>query len=138
MDCVVAPFDQPFPVAEEEVNTTFPPEQKVVEPPAEIVGVAGIGFTVTTVAAEIGEVHKPLSTKTVNVPEVETVIDCVVSPVDQRLFVADEDVSTTEPPAQNVVEPLAEIVGVAGVGFTVTISLAEAFELQPPLVTVTE
>ena len=137
MDCVVAPFDQRFPVADEEVNTTFPPEQNVVGPPAEIVGVAGMAFTVTTVAAERGEVHNPLSTKTVNVPEVETVIDCVVSPVDQRLLLADEEVSTTEPPAQKVVEPLAEIVGVAGVGFTVTISLAETLELHPPLVTVT-
>ena len=129
MDCVVAPVDHTFPLAEDEVNTTLPPAQNVVEPPALIVGVAGIALTVTTVAAESDEVHKPLSTKTVNDPEVETVIDWVVSPVDQRLFVADEDVRTTEPPAQKVVEPLAEIVGVAGVGFTVTISLAETLEL---------
>lgn len=41
IDCVVSPVDQVFPVAEEDVNTTSPPEQKVVGPPAEIAGVAG-------------------------------------------------------------------------------------------------
>ena len=120
MDCVVAPFDHKFPVADEEVKTTFPPEQKVVGPPAEMVGVAGIALTVTTVAAETGDGQIPF-TNIVYEPAVETVIDCVVSPVDQRLLVADEEVSTTDPPAQKVVEPLAEIVGVAGVGFTVII-----------------
>ena len=53
--CVVAPFDQVFPVAELEVNVTEPPEQKVVGPPAEIVGVVGVGLTVTVVAAEVEE-----------------------------------------------------------------------------------
>ena len=74
MDCVVAPFDQRFPVADEEVNTTFPPEQNVVGPPAEIVGVAGIALTVTTVAAETGDGQIPF-TNTVYEPAVETVID---------------------------------------------------------------
>ncbi len=41
IDCVTAPVDQVFPLADEEVNTTLPPEQNVVGPPAEIVGVAG-------------------------------------------------------------------------------------------------
>ena len=35
-----------------EVKVTLPPAQKVKGPPAEIVGVAGKAFTVTTVAAE--------------------------------------------------------------------------------------
>jgi hypothetical protein len=35
-----------------EVKVTLPPAQKVVGPPAVIVGVAGKAFTVTTVAAE--------------------------------------------------------------------------------------
>ena len=52
MDCVVAPFDQVFPVADEEVRVTEPPAQKVVGPPAVIVGAAGSGFTVTVVAAD--------------------------------------------------------------------------------------
>jgi hypothetical protein len=64
-DCVVAPFDQRFPLADEEVSMTFPPEQNVVGPPAEIVGVAGIGLTVTTVAVEEADVQKAFDTDTV-------------------------------------------------------------------------
>ena len=41
-----------MPVAEDEVNNTDPPLQNVVGPPADIVGVDGIAFTVTTVAAD--------------------------------------------------------------------------------------
>lgn len=44
-----------MPVAEEDVNVTDPPAQKVVGPPGVIVGVAGVGFTVTTVPAEVAE-----------------------------------------------------------------------------------
>jgi hypothetical protein len=64
MDCVVAPFDQVFPVAEEEVKVTEPPAQKVVGPPDAIVGVAGSGFTVTVVAADVDE-QEPFETVTV-------------------------------------------------------------------------
>lgn len=66
-----------------------------------------------------------------------TVIDCVVSPVDHRLPVADEDVKVTLPPIQKVVGPPAEIVGVAGMGFTVTVVPDDGADVQPPLVTVT-
>ena len=55
MACVVAPLLQTLPVAELEVKTTFPPVQKVVAPPAVIVGVTGNGFTVTAVALEVAE-----------------------------------------------------------------------------------
>ena len=55
MACVVAPLLQTLPVAELEVNTTFPPVQKVVAPLAAIVGVAGNAFTVTVVALEVAE-----------------------------------------------------------------------------------
>lgn len=65
-------------------------------------------------------------------------IDCVVAPVDQRLSVADEEVRTTEPPAQNVVEPLAEIVGVGATVPTVTIVVAETKGGQAPMVVVTK
>ena len=64
IDCVVAPFDQTFPLAEDDVNVTLPPWQNVVAPEAEIVGVAGSGFTVTVVAAETAEAHVPLFTET--------------------------------------------------------------------------
>ena len=64
MDGVVAPFDQVFPVAEEDVKVTEPPAQKEVGPLAVMVGVAGTGFTVTVVAAEVAE-QAPLETVTV-------------------------------------------------------------------------
>lgn len=64
MDCVVAPVDQAFPVVEEDVRTTEPPEQKVVGPPVVIVGVAGSAFTVTVVVAEVAEQPFPFVTVT--------------------------------------------------------------------------
>jgi hypothetical protein len=96
----------------------------------------GVGFTVTVVPVEVAE-QPPLVTVTVYVPEVVAVIDCVVAPPgDQTLPLAEDEVSVTLPPEQNVVGPPAEIVGVAGVGFTVTVVPADVAE-QPPLVTVT-
>ena len=120
MDCVVAPVDQTFPVADEEVKTTLPPVQNVVAPPAVIVGVVGNGFTVTVVAAEVAEVQVPLNTLTVYVPEAETVMDCVFAPFDQVFPVADDEVSTTLPPEQNAVALPALMVGVAGAALIVT------------------
>ena len=73
MDGVVAPFDQVFPVAAEEVKTTELPAQNVVGPPAVIVGTGGSGFTVTVVVAEVAE-QAPFETVTLNVPLVLTVI----------------------------------------------------------------
>ena len=63
IDCVVAPFDQVFPVALEEVKVTEPPEQNVVAPLAFIVGVLGAVFTVTVVGLEEAE-HDPFDTVT--------------------------------------------------------------------------
>ena len=61
---------------------------------------------------------------------------CVVSPVDHKWSVADEEVSTTESPSQNVVGPLAVMVGTEGIALTVTVVVAEVAE-QKPLSTVT-
>ena len=60
----MAPFDQVFPVADEEVRVTEPPVQKLVGPLAVIVGTAGSGFTVTVVAADVDE-QEPFETVTV-------------------------------------------------------------------------
>ena len=57
-------------------------------------------------------------------------MDCVVAPVLQVFPVALDDVSVTLPPAQTVVGPLAEIVGVAGAGLTVTV--VEAQDVNVP------
>jgi hypothetical protein len=57
MDCVVAPFDQKLLLGEDEVNVTDPPAQKVVGPPAVMVGTAGIVFTITFTGVEAGDVQ---------------------------------------------------------------------------------
>jgi len=59
MDGVVAPFDHTLSVAEEDVNVTDPPSQKVVAPLAVIVGTAETGFTVTGIVLEASE-EQPL------------------------------------------------------------------------------
>jgi hypothetical protein len=135
IDCVVAPVDQVFPVAEEEVKVTEPPAQKVVGPLVVMVGVGGSGLAVTVIGKDTTP-HNPVETLTVKVPLAVTVIDWVVAPFDHVFPVAAEDVSTTEPPAQNVVGPPAVIVGTGGVGLTVTVVAAEVEE-QDPLETVT-
>jgi hypothetical protein len=65
MLCVVAPVLHVLFDALLLVSTTLPPAQKVVGPPAAIVGVAGFGFTVTLVAALVALQPLPLVTVTV-------------------------------------------------------------------------
>ena len=69
---------QLFPDEELEVRITLPPEQKARGPPAEMVGVEGVGFTVTTIGVETAELHPPETAMTVKEPEAMTVMDCVV------------------------------------------------------------
>jgi len=133
----VAPVDHVLLDADDDVNTTEFPAQIVVDPPAEIVGVAGVGFTVTVSLLEFPEEQPFAIISTENKPEAETVMDCVVAPFDQRLPVADDEVKTTEPPEQNVVDPLAVIVGTVGNAFTV-IPIGDDIAEQKPLLTVTE
>jgi hypothetical protein len=134
MDCVVSPVDHVFPEVAEEVSVTLLPEQNVVGPLAEIDGADGMAVTVTGTLVELAE--QPASvTLTLYVPEVVTRMDVVEAPFDQLLPLAADEVSVTLPPAQNVVGPLALIVGVGGLGFTVTAIGAELAELQPPTVT---
>ena len=58
MACVEAPLDQVLPVVIEEVKVTDPPEQKVVGPPVEIVGVLGGELTVMVILVEVA--HCPV------------------------------------------------------------------------------
>jgi hypothetical protein len=64
IDCVVEPSDHVFPEALDDVKVTDPPEQKVVAPPAEIVGDAGNGFTDTVSGLDVA-VHDPFVLLTV-------------------------------------------------------------------------
>ena len=54
-----------LPLALLDVSVTLPPVQKVVGPPGVIVGVAGVGLTVTDVAAEAALVQPLAVTVTV-------------------------------------------------------------------------
>ena len=65
-------------------SVTLPPAQNVVAPLGVIVGVAGPGVTVTTVAADVALQPLPSVTVTVYEPEVVTTIDCVVAAFDQE------------------------------------------------------
>ena len=96
------------------------PVQKVVEPFAVIAGVGGGALTVTAVGAEVALHPLPSKACTVKLPDAETVMDCVVAPLDQSHDVAALAVRTTSSPVQNVVAPSAVIVGVGGFGFTLT------------------
>ena len=57
---MVAPVDQVFPVAFDEVNTTLPPAQKLNGPLAEMVGADGVASTVTVTGCELNE-KQPLA-----------------------------------------------------------------------------
>lgn len=135
--CVVSLVDQVFPLVALEVKVTLPPWQKVVAPLEEIVGVVGTGFTVTSVDAEVAVQPLALATVTEYVPEVVTTILCVVSPVDQVFPLVALEVKVTLPPWQKVVAPLAEMVGVVGFEFTVTVVVADVAEQPFAPVTVT-
>jgi hypothetical protein len=130
---VVAEVDHKYPVPPEAVSTTDPPWQKVVGPPA-VMTADGNGFTVTdklSVSAQPVE----LVTVTIYVPLVVTVIAEVMAEVDHKYPVPPEAVSTTYPPWQKVVDPLAAMTA-DGNGFTITAALSVS--AQPPiLVTVT-
>ena len=84
-----------------------------------VIASAATGFEVTTNGEELAV--QPLASVTVTVyePDTETVIDCVVAPVDQRFPVAKEDVSVTVLPVQTSEFPPL-MVGVATAGLAVT------------------
>lgn len=86
-----------------------------------IVGVAGVGLTVTIVATEVLVQPDAFETVTENDPVLVTMIDCVVAPLDHKYPVEFGADNVTVLPAQIVVEPLALIVGTAGIGLTVTV-----------------
>ena len=131
MDWVVAPFDHKYVVPALEVNVTEPPAQKVVAPPAVMVGAAGAVPLVTVTGVEFAEEQDPLSKCTKYDPAVFTVIDCVVAPVDQILFVAEDEVKVTVPLGHNVTGPAGEIVGVPKEAETVTVITLDVRVGQP-------
>src|SRR5262245_25950538 len=74
---------------------------------------AGSGLTVTLTGAESAE-QPALVTRTVYEPDWETLIDCVVAPLDQSQLVPCGALSATEPPSQKVVGPEGVMVACGG------------------------
>jgi hypothetical protein len=64
IDCVCAPVDQTYVVADGAVSVTEPPAQNVVGPPAVTTGVGGFAFTVTAVAVDVALQPLPFVTVT--------------------------------------------------------------------------
>src|SRR5687767_7249228 len=96
----------------------------------------GAGVTVTFVAAEVALQPLPSVTVTLKLPDVETVIDGEVAPVDQRYDEPALAVRVTLPPGQKLVGPDGVIV--AGWACSTLTLVGEEVALQPPaLVTVT-
>src|ERR1051325_375642 len=132
-----------LPEAALEVSVTEAPAQNVVGPPGVMVGVGGVGFTVTTVAADAALEQPDVVTMTVELPDAVGLFVLAVAPAmgepPRYHWLPDAllEVSVTEPPAQNVVGPPGVMVGVAGIGFTVTgVAVDEALG-QPETVTPT-
>jgi hypothetical protein len=134
IDCVVAPVDQRFPVADDEVRVMFLPGHIVVGPL--MVGVTAPAAGPTTKEADVAKQPVAFVTVTVYVPVTDTAMDCVVAPVDQRFPVAEDDDRVIAPPAQESAEGPV-IVGVAWAGLAVTANGAEVAEQLLALVTVT-
>lgn len=130
MLCVVAPVLHVLPVDTLDVRTTLPPEQNVVGPPAVTVG-EGFGFTVTVTG---GDVTLHVLSVNVKVPELETVIEGVVAPLLHSTLPVILLVKVTVPPWQNVVGPLAVIIGLAVFTLTTTVSVTLH---TPPIAVIT-
>jgi hypothetical protein len=131
IEAVVAPLLQRYDEPSLAVKTTLPPEQKVVTPPAVIVGVDGKVLTVTGIAVLAAEIQLfAFLTCTVCEPVAETVIEAVVAPLLQRYDEPSLAVKTTLTPEQKVVSPPAVIVGVDGKALTVTAIAVLAAEIQ--------
>ena len=83
MACVEAPVLHVYELADDEVSMTEPPRQNVVGPFGVMAGV-GFAFTVTVTAVALPRHPLLLVTITLKVPDVVTVIACVVAPLLQK------------------------------------------------------
>ena len=92
---------------------------------------SGDGRSETSIKA-VSEKQELLSTFKKYVPEFVTVIDWLVAPVDQTFPLVDDEVKIKVSPAQIVVPEFAAIVGVDGIGGSVSVTVCR-FELQLPL-----
>ena len=93
----------------------------------------GSVFTMIFFADEYAEQPFASMVFTESLEELFTVIDCEVSPVDHKYFLAAVADKLTDPPWQNVVEPLEVIVGITGVLTTI---FNEEDQAEHPLISV--
>lgn len=129
IESVVAPLDQMLPVGLLDVKTKFCPAQIWCGPFGEIPGGGGVRFWVV-IGAEV-EVQPLISVwETVKIPDESTLMDCVVSPVDQRIPVETFEVKITLSPSQKINDPVTEITGTAGRGLIAIETVAEVSEIQ--------
>ena len=135
MEPLAVPVQDKSPVAVPEITTLPSVAEQAVGLLCVPMVMAGVGFTVTLVVADAPEIQPLTVDVTVIAAELLTVMDCVVSPVDQVFPVEAEEVSTTLPPEQKVVALPAVIVGVAGTAFTVSVAVVEFAEPQPLVTT---
>jgi hypothetical protein len=92
----------------------------------------GMGLAAMTTRGDEMPMHPvPFVTVTSYVPDVITVMACVDAPVLHVYELADDEVSVTESPRQNVVGPFGVTTGV-GFAFTVTVT-AVALPMHPLL-----
>ena len=81
MEFADEPLLQTLPKVAEEVKITESPLQNVVLLEAEMVGVAGFAFTVTTVANELSEEHPLADANTLKEPEALTTMEFADEPL---------------------------------------------------------
>ena len=131
LETLVAPVLQFMPVPVLDVMRRLSPEQNVVAPEADRVGVAGMELTKTEIGFDTVEVQPKACARTEYAPLAVTIKVFPVDPFDQILFSVPVLEITTESPWQNVVGRLAVIVGADGVGFTVTTTALETADEHP-------
>ncbi len=146
VDCVVAPFDQVFPVADDEVNTTLLPAQNVVAPPAEIVGTAGGFGSVNTCANEletqpaavVNEMsYDPAVRLVIAAGKVTPFIDPAALPLQFTVPVPDPFTCMFPVGVPQAVGLVTVPRAITGVGFTVITVAGEVAEQPLPLIKVT-
>jgi hypothetical protein len=131
---VVAPFDQRYPLACDDVSVRTVPGQTFSVPLAVTVGTAGAAFASTTTGVEVPE-QLPPPVVTVKDPEVDTVIDCVVAPFDHWYDEAVLQDNVTLLPGQNAVGPDVVTTGAVPVPAFVTTAAAEVAFVPDEFVT---
>ena len=70
-------------MAGDEVSVSIVPGQTFMDPLEVITGIVGAADELTVTGADVA-LQLPLPAVTENVPELDTVIDCVVAPFDHR------------------------------------------------------